>query len=166
VALAGDTGKSGLPICHVAIVGGCEGEAILFANWVLHRRGDLERVVGGHLVSLSWLATDIAPVGHFSQATLRGVAVDAPVWVVVTLSSRFTYCAVTALLTETLLAARRVCVLVGLDLRADNVTIIDASQAEPPDRADLVSLERASFPEHPGGLFRSSLLQDLLANVD
>ena len=56
---------------------------MLISNWALARTVELERAVGASVKSLTWLATDVAPVGHFAEGTLRTTMIDAPLWVLV-----------------------------------------------------------------------------------
>jgi hypothetical protein len=67
--------------CHVAVVASCEGEAVLITKWIHGRLPELESLIKTRVASISWLATDIAPVGHLVDGTLRGIPVEADVWV-------------------------------------------------------------------------------------
>ena len=68
---------------HLAVVGGCEGEATLLARWVRDRRADLEQMLGLRAVSLTWLASDIVPAGCLSYAALQAVPVLSQQWIVI-----------------------------------------------------------------------------------
>jgi hypothetical protein len=71
------------PVCHIAVVGACEGEAILIAEWARNHRQEIDELFGVTVGSLSWLASDIAPVGHMQVGTLQAAAVSADLWVFV-----------------------------------------------------------------------------------
>ena len=88
--------------CHVAVIGSCEGEAVMLSNWVREHRGDLESLIDASIASLTWLATDIAPVGHFVYGDLSAIAIDVDAWVVVAFSTRFEHCSLTGFLVELL----------------------------------------------------------------
>ncbi len=158
------TANDARPLCHVAIVGSCEGEAVLFSNWVLQHRDQLERMMGVSVASLSWLATDIAPVGHFVYGTLQAVPVHVPMWVVVSLGTRLRTCHVTGLLIETLAAANKGCIMVAVDQAENNVTAMSSAGSTqlPSDRYDAVDLGEERPAARVGGLFSKTLLQDLL----
>lgn len=151
---------------HVAIIGSCEGEAVLLSNWVLRYRGDVERALGVKLVSLSWLSTDIAPIGHIVCGSLQAAAVNVPVWIVVSLGTRFKQCDVTRILTKSLIAANRECIMIAVDEPENNVSVIPSGAQHSFNLQDysLFDLATWSPTEHVGGLFRSSLLKDLLAD--
>jgi hypothetical protein len=155
------------PPCHVAVVGACEGEAVLLAGWALKYRGDLEVLLGVRVASVSWLATDIAPVGHFVQGDLRAAPVDAAAWVVVAISTRFDHCTTTSFLRDLLLRAGRRTVLLSVDGEKDNVCELrpdGGRPQQPPGGGQFFEIPLAgrTFPTHPGGLFRSALVRHLV----
>jgi len=158
--------------CHVAVVAGCEGEALLLGEWVKERREDLEALLDNiSVVSLSWLAADIAPVGHFADGSLRARAVGARLWIVVTMQMRFAHCPTTAALLETLLESGTSYLELRVDEDHDNVCLVTPEglqngaegrrQKEVPDQFEMVEIER-DFPTHAGGLIRSQLQRDLV----
>jgi hypothetical protein len=157
--------------CHVAIVAGCEGEAIMFANWVQNHMAELQSTLGVSVVSLSWLATDIAPVGHFAYASLKAVAVDADNWIVLSLETRFKHCHTTGLLTETLKGARKKYFQLSIDVHENNLLTVEpvgapinnqASARDEPGKFREIDLTAASFPTRYGGLFRWALIDHLI----
>lgn len=161
VAIAGARRRG----CHVVVVGSCEGEAMLAAEWVLAHAADLDRAVGAAVRSLTWLATDVTPVGHFADGVLRTVAVDAPLWVVVAVSTRFTRCATTSSIINTITAAELPYITVALDEHRDNVTRYAPGGWTHPDHARRVDSKRATMAEWPGGLFRDHLFGELVRAV-
>jgi hypothetical protein len=95
------------PRAHVAIVAACEGEAVLLADWVDARLGEVEDLLGVDVTSRSWVADDVAPVGTLVWGGLASVAVASPNWIIVTTSARRSHCAVTAMHATTAAAAGR-----------------------------------------------------------
>jgi hypothetical protein len=155
------------PSCHVAVVASCEGESVMLANWALKHRSDLEGLLDVPMSSISWLATDIAPVGHFVQGDLRAIAIDAEVVVILAMSVRFSHCTITSSLAQLMPRAGRKTVLFSVDDSKSNVTLLDPSgdPLEVPDadsRYRTVPLANKEFPAHPGGLFRSDVVQHLV----
>ncbi|AMY10829.1 hypothetical protein LuPra_04072 [Luteitalea pratensis] len=151
------------PRCHVVVIAACEGEAVLLSNWVRAKRGELEELLGSVLQSLSWLATDVAPVGHFVQGTLQAVAVDCPQWIVVASEARFISCNVTAIILALLCRAKARCFAFAIDAHEDNVAELElAGTGQPSDGGDI-ELFGVTFPRHAGGLLRSSLVEYLVA---
>ena len=151
--------------CHVAVVGACEGEAILLANWVRKRREGLESLLRVRVESLSWLSSDFAPVGHLVAGTLRGQPVEVPVWVLVAIGLRFTHCHTTKLIMHALLNSGREVVLVSLDEKSGNVIKCRRrreSTGDVPDSLRKIVRAATSFPTHHGGLYRGAIRRDLL----
>jgi hypothetical protein len=152
------------PRCHVVVIAACEGEAVLISNWVRTKRGELEELLGSELQSLSWLATDIAPVGYFVQGTLQAVAIDCPQWVVVCSEVRFVNCNVTTLIRMLLNRAKAHCFAFAIDRPENNVVELEPEVTDQPSHGyEAIELSAAAFPTHPGGLFRDSLLDYLVA---
>lgn len=150
--------------CHVAVVGACEGEAVLLANWTVSRKEELKQAVGMRVGSLTWLATDVAPVGHFAEGTLRTAHVDAPLWVLVATDVRFLRCPVVSGLLTTLRAARIPFVTLAIDVRKHNV--MRFAEADGEENGDVDTVVRvAARQARPGawhgGLFRDQLLAEL-----
>ena len=152
------------PSCHVAVVAACEGEAILFARRVLDRREELEEAVGVRVGSLSWVATDIAPVGHLAYGSLIGVPVAAPVWVIVATSGRFQTCGVTGAITGALAAAGVARVELRLDAAKENLVLVAPPREPVADdgKYETVGLDAAAIRPHPGGLFKWALARELV----
>jgi hypothetical protein len=155
------------PTCHVAIMGSCEGEAVLLGNWVLKHRGQIEQGLEVSVESLSWLAIDVAPVGHFVHCQLQAMAISAPVWLIVALGRRLTNCQVTGLVTEALAFAGIVQFHVAVDEARHNVYRIERDQTGTESQVAgemvmKVQLSGGPFPVHAGGLFRAALLDHLL----
>jgi hypothetical protein len=149
---------------HVVVIAACEGEAVLISNWVRAKRGELEELLGSELQSLSWLATDIAPVGHFVQGTLQAMAIDCPQWVLVIPEARFVNCDVTHLIVALLGPAKARCFALVIDQPENNVLELEpAVTDQSSDGYEAIDLSAAPFPTHPGGLFRPSLLEYLVA---
>jgi hypothetical protein len=71
---------------------------------------------------LTWLATGVAPVGHFTEGTLRTAMIDAPLWVLVSISARFDVCATVHAVSNAVLAAGLPFATLALDLPQDNLT--------------------------------------------
>ena len=154
--------------CHAAIVAGCEGEAVLMAGWLRNHRTELEQVLSVTIESVTWLAIDVAPVGHFVDCRLRAMAIDTPMWVVIGTRRRLEGCEVTARVTGALRHAQVAQFRVVVDESKDNVLAIrpkpsNGDGGSPID--DTVQKKRVparGFPVHPGGLFRAVLDDHLL----
>jgi hypothetical protein len=154
------------PSCHVAIVAACEGEAILFARWVIDHRGELEAQVDASVVSVSWLASDIAPVGHMICGNLTPRAIAADVWAVVASWARLHHCQAISSILQTLRCAGIDHVTVTLDQERDNLA--KPALEEPPkgmprgELVETVDLDERPLRTHAGGLFRWQLQEALL----
>jgi hypothetical protein len=152
--------------CHVAIVGACEGEAILLANWVERHKRNLESLLSVSVSSMSWVASDIAPVGHIALGTLEAVPVIADTWIVVTVSTRLHYCQVTNFITEILKWTGITHATIAVDLQENNVEIVQS--AEPPSGVEIkdlitaINLSERPPKTHPGGLFEWQVLENLI----
>jgi hypothetical protein len=94
----------GRPEAHVAVVGACEGEAVLISDYVDADLATIEAVFGAVAVTRTWIADDVAPVGAMPFGGLTVAPVRAPNWIVVTTDVRRGHCTVTAMLVT---AARR-----------------------------------------------------------
>ncbi|MGN7159394.1 hypothetical protein [Sphingomonas sp. SAFR-052] len=79
------------PTCHVTILASCEGEAVLMSAWTLERIGILSDALGLSVPSISWLASDIAPVGEFVDGKLVVVEASADALLVIASEARFSY---------------------------------------------------------------------------
>jgi hypothetical protein len=117
------------------VVGASEGEAILLANWVRHNTTELESLFSVSVTSLSWVASDVAPVGHIAVGTLTAVPVTADAWAVVAMSERLQHCKVTRFITQSLRWAGVSYATVAIDQPENNVEIPE--QAELPEGAGI-----------------------------
>jgi len=150
--------------CHVAIVGSCEAESILLSNWVRDHQEELEQVTKVPVGSISWLAIDIAPVGHFAHASLQAHAVHADVWVVLGMQMRLSNGRITPFLIDLLLKARRTVFGLEIDNPTSNVISYEAAiQDAEDDNQRVLALSEIDFPEHPGGMYRALIMEYLLA---
>ncbi len=154
--------------CHIAVVAGCEGEALLLGRWILDRGAELGRMLDNVTVaSLSWLASDVAPVGHIVHGRLAARPVHAQLWAVVAFSARFDACPTTVALTETLRACAMPYLEMRIDEASDNVALVTSrpQSARPRSQQDAgrFALRRldAAFPSHIGGLFQADVPQGL-----
>ena len=140
------------------MIGACEGEAILLASWVRSHRAELESLLSVAVTGISWVATDIAPVGHIEVGALQVLPVTADVWAVVAASTRLQHCKVTGFITESLRLAGVSHVTIAVDEAADNVAV--PPPATLPDGVELedlvVAIKLADEPPkpHPGGLYQ------------
>jgi hypothetical protein len=156
----------GTPSCHVAVIGACEGEAILFANWAERNKKDLESLLSVSVTSISWTASDIAPIGHMTLGTLETVPVLADAWVIVAMSERMQHCRVTTIITESLRWSGVRYATLAIDFVEDNVKLW--KHEEPPEGVTLkdlivaVNLETNPPRTHIGGLFRWQIPEGLL----
>jgi hypothetical protein len=152
--------------CHVAIVGACEGEAILFANWAERNKKDLESLLSVTVTSISWTASDIAPVGHMALGVLETVPVMADTWVTVAMSERLQQCRAAIIITESLRWSGITYATVALDIAENNVKLPE--QEQPPEgitRRDLLigfNIEKNRPRVHLGGLFQWQIPEELL----
>ena len=152
--------------CHVAVVAGCEAEAVLLSRWTLDREPELRAAVGAPVGSLTWVATDIAPVGHFAEGVLRTAVVDAKLWVLVTTHVRLGHCQMVRTLRNALDAAGRPYVMVSVDGPSGN----NVEWHEPPDQLPegwtaRIEPRRLKPRVWRGGLFRAELVGELAAGL-
>jgi hypothetical protein len=176
IRLADRSGDASQTQCHAVIIGSCEGEAVMLSRWVREHAGELERLVGASIDSMTWLASDIAPVGHFAHGNLSAEAIGADVWVVVSLSVRFTNCTLTGCLVDMLAASTGTVVTVAVDKSENNVSVVsrdgDAdsdgdgnSRTEESDKFRRLLIPSGGFPVVSGGLFRGTLTACLVPNL-
>ncbi len=160
-AAEGVVGRS----AHVAIFGRCEGEAILYAHWVTIHRAELEEALGISVRSLSWVSSDIAPVGHLAVGALTIRGIEADVWVVAGAASNLGGGNTPRMLTETLWAIGIECLELDLDEAKNNVRRycppVGGATAEHHQDLRWLGPEHPGFTTFPGGLFRSQILQNL-----
>ncbi|MBB5872750.1 hypothetical protein F4553_006184 [Allocatelliglobosispora scoriae] len=143
---------------HVAIVAACEGEAVLIGRWIHDHLDELARAAGGPIGTMTWLASDIAPVGHLPDGSLRTVAVDADRWLLVTTRARLQHCAAASALITGVTTAGYPLTVVAIDGRAGNIHHLPIG--DPGDqRAARVATTAAAFVELPGGVFRAGLTE-------
>jgi hypothetical protein len=150
--------------CHVAIVASCQGEAVLLTKWIRTRIAELETLVHASVVSFSWLATDVAPVGHLVDDSLRAIPVEAQVWVLASLSARFVNCSTTSMLQKSLGANGDVYFELALDQQEGNLRQkLPDSQKGVHDTVESESVVALPISgvrglQWVGGLFREELL--------
>jgi hypothetical protein len=153
---------------HVVVIGACEGEAVLIARWVRDHRSEFDALLDRvSIVSSSWIASDIAPVGHLVHGRLAAHPIDAAVWIIVTMGMRLEHCHATSAIVEAVLEAGRPCLEVRVDEANHNVVVVIPRRTEHPadgpgEGFERVTLAGRSFPDHVGGLFRRALLHDLI----
>jgi hypothetical protein len=151
---------------HIAVIGSCEGEAILLTDWVRRNYSKLEELLGVSVTGISWIASDIAPIGHMAVGTLKAQPVDAQRWIVITISTRLAHCRVTNIITETLKWTRIPYVTIAIDEARNNIEFGQPSQ--PPDGKSMrdfiggVRTDGYSPPVHAGGLYQWQLLESIL----
>jgi len=161
-----DTATADRPSCHVAVIGASEGEAILFANWVSRNKSDLESLFSVSVTSISWVASDIAPVGHIAVGTLEAFPVTTNTWVVVTMSMRLQHCQVTGFITESLKWAGIAYATLAIDDHENNIEIPE--QTKTPEGIDIqeqivaINLAKRMPTTHSGGLFQWQIPEELL----
>jgi len=148
--------------CHVVVVAGCEGEAVLWSNWTIAHRDALEALLDIDVRSSSWLAADIAPVGHFICGTLQPIVVRADVWVIAATQMRLTHCSVTAALTAAVASAGVPVWSLALDAAKGNVRAMTASKSST-RRIRTVDLR---LVPRIGGACRSELLDQLFGEPE
>jgi hypothetical protein len=149
---------------HLAVVGGCEGEAMLIANWVRKRRTELEEALQLPLASMTWLSTDILPIGFVSCGFLQARPIFSHRWVVIATEDRLRGCEVTGHLIEMLRALGRPYGELAIDRPKDNLSWY--AESEPRSPADDVAIHPVTeglLRFHRGGLFRTALLPYLLS---
>jgi hypothetical protein len=157
------------PICHVAVIASCEGEAVLLSHWVRKHRSELESAVDARVASMSWLASDIAPVGHFFDGDLKAAAVRADTWVVIAASTRLAHCPITGLLADLARRSAARAFTLAVDEPKRNLVPLprpkDADTVEGSEGKFLtVDVGEAGPPVHRGGLFRGAVMEHLLGS--
>jgi hypothetical protein len=164
-----DGGRPDVRSCHVAIVASCEGEAVLFTTWLSGRLDQLEGLIDARVDTLSWLAADIAPVGHLIDGTLRVVPVEADVWVLVSSAIRFTHSGLTSAIQSTLVATSTPYFTLAIDESHDNLHAITPPRLTEGDpeterllrQCAAVELDDLERPIYVGGLYREILIEYL-----
>lgn len=150
---------------HLAVVAACEGEAILVTGWIDAHMAELEKTLGVGVVSVSWTASDIAPVGHLAEGALELRAVEADRWVLVTTRVRLQRNSVASAIAAAVAASGRPLVRVVLDETENNVEMVPPPDGEPerrPPGEGPVALDPNAFSALVGGLYKS-ILSDVLS---
>jgi hypothetical protein len=151
-------------LAHVAVFARCEGEAIQYAHWVRENRSVLESALGVDVRSLSWVASDIAPVGHFAMGELAIRPVDSELWILLGADASLGGGYTPRILTETLRAAGLEYVELAMDTSENNLRrYVPIQERADERRKELLRLELDddALTRYPGGLFRPQLLQNL-----
>ena len=148
---------------HLAVVGSCEGEATLLARWVRERHAELEQTLGLQAVSISWLATDIAPVGCLLYGALQSWTSLSHRWVIIATESRLRDCEVTGHLIEMMRALGRPYGELAIDRSEGNLRWYKGREMPgPPDGLANYPIVDGLLRTHRGGLYRAALLNYLL----
>lgn len=145
---------------HLAVVAGCEGEAILVTGWIDAHIAELETRLEISVVSMSWTASDIAPVGHLAEGTLELRAVQAALWVLVTTRVRLQRDSVASAIAAAVAASGGRLLRMVLDESQDNVELVPPPKEEPKARAPeegLVALDPVAVGVLAGGLYKAVL---------
>jgi hypothetical protein len=149
---------------HAVVVAACEGEAVLVTDWLRRHIDQLATVAGAPIATVSWLSSDIGPVGHRPDGLLRTVTVDADRWVLVTTSMRFQHCTATAAILKAVNAAGLTATHVSIDVPSDNVRPLPNDRRD--DRRVVRHPARSVQPvELPGGAFRAGLIEVIRSTV-
>jgi hypothetical protein len=192
-----NAGRLEKPSSHVAVIGCCEGEALMLANWVHDNYRQIEDLLGTQVVSHSWLSVDAAPVGHFPYGRLFAFPAQAETWVVIALSLRFELCKTTRLMCSLAMQHTQAVACVAFDESSGNMVlhgnavhqkfkrnngrfallkryvalfwtslgfkkhVVFAEREQECGEFRLIQ-EKTKFPIHCGGLYRGSLLKNLL----
>jgi hypothetical protein len=143
--------------CHAAIVASCEGEAILFTQWTRDHRAELEALLAVSIESVSWLASDIAPVGHFLAAKLTIKSVREAIWVVIASGASLEHGGITRRLLDTLRLAGVEHFRLAIDVNEHNVMQHPATAPVTAPETASVRVDSDLFAAYPAGLFRSEL---------
>ena len=151
--------------CHIAVVAACEGEAVMWSNWSIAHSEALEALLDVHVRSISWLAADIAPVGHFICGTLQPVPVRADVWILVATRMRLTHCNATAALWAAAAAAGVPVWSLALDEPADNLTLHTGTPSGTPSYTRRIPVTDLRLEARTGGAFRRELLLRLFGEA-
>jgi hypothetical protein len=157
--VAGSAGNA-----HLAVVAACEGEAVLVTSWIDTHLAELERMLGFGVASMSWTASDIAPVGHLAEGTLELRAVAAPVWVLAATRVRLQRGAVTSAIASAVAAAGRSLVRVVLDETTNNVEVVSPPKGRGKARIawqEPVPIDPGAFGTRAGGLYVSTFAEIL-----
>jgi hypothetical protein len=148
---------------HLAVVGSCEGEATLLARWARDHHGDIQALLGRPVVSISWLASDIAPAGRVVYGALQAWPSLSQRWVVVATAHRLAYCQIAGHLIETMRALGRPYGELAVDHAQQNFRWFEGREVEgQPNALARYPVAEGVIRTHPGGLYRGALLPYLL----
>ena len=147
---------------HIAVLGRCEGEAMLHAQWVRENRHQIGDALGVSVKSMSWLASDIAPVGHFACGNFQVRAAQADVWIAAGAGATLLAGYAASLLKETASAAGMEYVEFHLGTSVNNVRRHPATHGN----GEAKSLRRLELSDpaitaYPGGLLVRQLMPKL-----
>lgn len=156
-----DENKSRKSNCHICIIASCEGEALLLSNWIYQHFVDIEGLQNLVIGSLSWIASDIAPVGKMINGQLKTEAIDYPIWLLVSGQSRFTNCNTANMIMNCIRSADKQMILLEYDQESDNVSWYKkTSTVENAENCILIRPDEQFV--HDGGLFRWALPKYLI----
>jgi hypothetical protein len=153
--------------CHVAIVASCEGEAVMVSSWVHRHVSELAALVKLPVDSISWIASDIAPVGHFIEGGVSYAPVAAEIWVVIAPSARLLHCSLTSILQQSLKKSGQTLFELTLDASEGNLVQHRLrSRLTASDEGVSMFSVKAMKPTHfAGGVFREELLEAIARNI-
>ncbi|WP_270888833.1 hypothetical protein [Pedococcus sp. 5OH_020] len=148
---------------HLAIVGSCEGEAMLMARWARDHRDQIESLTARRTVSISWLATDILPVGKMAFGRLQPWPSLSRQWIIISTAHRLAHCHVTGHLLETMRSLGRPHGELAIDSGRQNLRWFEAHDIEEsPRQLARYPIVEGVLRTHPGGIYRGALLPFLL----
>jgi hypothetical protein len=142
---------------HIAVFASCEGEALLFCDWVQNSLDRLAAVADATPTTMSWVSSDIAPVGTFVLGSLELYPVRAARWMFISSAARLGSCGVVQ-------HVRNLLQLVGLghdevtlDSSIKNVAHVPARRLD--GALDVLDLRTTRPPTFVGGLLRADLVK-------
>jgi hypothetical protein len=135
----------------------------VLARWACDHQGDIAALVGRPVVSISWLAADILPVGRMVYGALQPWASLSRRWIVVSTAHRLAHCEVAGHLIEMMRSLDRPYGELAVDRVKGNFRWFEARDIEgSPDSLARYPIEEGVIRTHPGGLYRGALLPFLL----
>lgn len=150
------------PGAHIAVFGRCEGEAILYANWMRQHQKYVEDTLGVSIFSQSWTSSDVAPVGHFACGTLTIRGIAANVWIIVSTSANIEAGYTPRVLISTLQSACIEHVVFSIDEAVGNVhrfQLQDGKNHNQTKELLRLPVDHQALRTHEGGLFRDQMME-------
>ncbi len=140
---------------HLCVIASCESEALLIANWVAQNLKELMDTLRLGIRSISWMSSDVAPVGKIVFGKLEPKLIKYQNFILVGTQMRLRMGKAINLLNNSIKQAKKNIIHFNLDMPSNNIVQYRNTNEEQTDGFKLVGEE--NLTSHNGGLFRWAL---------